>query len=103
MRAGIDGIDKGQIEAAKALGVKNKDITKDIIIPQALRNVLPAMFNEFIALTKETSVVSVVGMMDLMRRATIVQGSVYMFFEPLTLVLISYHLLNKVSALLDQD
>ena len=96
MRAGIDGIDKGQIEAAKALGVKNKDITKDIIIPQALRNVLPAMFNEFIALTKETSVVSVVGMMDLMRRATIVQGSVYMFFEPLTLVLISYYLLNKV-------
>ena len=54
------------------------------------------MFNEFIALTKETSVVSVVGMMDLMRRATIVQGSVYMFFEPLTLVLISYYLLNKV-------
>lgn len=96
MRAGIDGIDAGQIEAAKALGVKSGDIMKDIIIPQALRNVLPAMFNEFIALTKETSVVSVVGMMDLMRRATIVQGSLYIFFEPLLIVLISYYVLNKI-------
>ena len=96
MRAGIDGIDKGQIEAAKALGVQNKDITKDIIIPQALRNVLPAMFNEFIALTKETSIVSVVGIMDLMRRSSIVQGSLYLFFEPLTIVLIAYYILNKI-------
>lgn len=96
MRAGIDGIDVGQIEAAKALGVKSKDITKDIIIPQALRNVLPAMFNEFIALTKETSVISVAGMMDLMRRATIVQGSIYIFFEPLFLVLVTYYILNKI-------
>lgn len=96
MRAGIEGIDVGQIEAAKALGVKSKDITKDIIIPQALRNVLPAMFNEFIALTKETSVISVVGMMDLMRRATIVQGSIYIFFEPLLIVLVSYYALNKI-------
>ncbi len=96
MRAGIEGIDKGQIEAAHALGVQNRDITKDIIIPQALRNVLPAMFNEFIALTKETSIVSVVGMMDLMRRASIVQGTTYLFFEPYVIILLSYYLLNKV-------
>ena len=96
MRAGIEGIDRGQIEAAKALGVKSKDITRDIIVPQALRKILPAMFNEFIALTKETSIVSVVGMMDLMRRSSIIQGTLYITFEPLLVVLVVYYLLNKI-------
>ena len=96
MRAGIEGIDRGQIEAAKALGVKSKDITRDIIVPQALRKILPAMFNEFIALTKETSNVSVVGMLDLMRRSSIIQGTLYITFEPLLVVLVVYYLLNKI-------
>lgn len=96
MRAGIEGIDKGQIEAAKALGVSQRDITKDIVIPQAIRTVLPALVNEFITLTKETSVVSVVGIADMMRRSSIVQGTTYLSFEPLLVVLISYYLLNKV-------
>lgn len=96
MRAGIEGIDKGQIEAAKALGVAQKDITKDIVIPQAIRAVLPALVNEFITLTKETSVISIAGIADMMRRASIVQGSTYLSFEPLLIVLIAYYLLNKV-------
>ena len=54
IRAGVESIDRGQIEAAKALGVKKKDIAFDIIIPQAFRNCLPAVVNEFITLTKET-------------------------------------------------
>lgn len=96
MRAGIEGIDSGQIEAAKALGVSQKDITKDIVIPQAIRAVLPALVNEFITLTKETSVISIAGIADMMRRASIVQGSTYLSFEPLLIVLIAYYLLNKV-------
>lgn len=96
MRAGIEGIDKGQIEAAKALGVSQRDITKDIVIPQAVRAVLPALVNEFITLTKETSVISIAGIADMMRRASIVQGSTYLSFEPLLIVLIAYYLLNKV-------
>lgn len=96
MRAGIEGIDKGQIEAAKALGVSQKDIIKDIILPQAIRNVLPALMNEFITLTKETSVVSVVGMSDMMRRFSIIQGSIWLSFEPLTIVMIAYYALNKI-------
>lgn len=96
MRAGIEGIDKGQIEAAKALGVAQKDITKDIVIPQAIRAVLPALVNEFITLTKETSVISIAGIADMMRRASIVQGSTYLSFEPLLIVLVAYYLLNKV-------
>lgn len=96
MRAGIEGIDKGQIEAAKALGVSQKDITRDIVLPQAIRAVLPALINEFITLTKETSVVSVVGIADMMRRSSIVQGTTYLSFEPLLVVLVAYYLLNKV-------
>lgn len=96
MRAGIEGIDKGQIEAAKALGVKQSDIMKDIILPQAVRNVLPALINEFITLTKETSVVSVMGLSDMMRMFTIVSGATYRSFEPLLIVGVAYYLLNKV-------
>ena len=96
MRAGIEGIDKGQIEAAKALGVKNSDIMKDIIIPQAVRKVLPALINEFITLTKETSVVSVMGISDMMRMFSIVQGTTYRSLEPLLVVGIAYYLMNKV-------
>ncbi|MGL5540601.1 MAG: amino acid ABC transporter permease [Erysipelotrichaceae bacterium] len=96
IRSGIEQVNPGQIEAAKALGVSNKDILKDIIIPQAVRNVLPALVNEFITLTKETSVVSSIGIMDMMRRYTIVSGSTYRFFEPLLVVGIAYYLLNKL-------
>lgn len=96
MRAGIEGIDKGQIEAAKALGVDQKDIIKDIILPQAIRSVLPAIVNEFIALTKETSVVSMLGINDLMKRYSFVVAKTYSPFEPLLLILVTYYLLNKL-------
>jgi len=96
MRAGIEGIDKGQIEAAKALGVSQKDIIKDIILNQAIRAVLPAMFNEFIALTKETSVISVVGVNDMMKRYSFVVAKTYSPIEPLVVIGIGYLCLNKV-------
>lgn len=96
MRAGIEGIDKGQIEAAKALGITQRDIVKDIILPQAIRAILPAIVNEFIALTKETSVVSVIGINDLMKRYSFVVAKTYSPFEPLTLILITYYILNKI-------
>ncbi len=96
MRAGLEGIDKGQIEAAKALGVSKKDILKDILIPQAVRNVLPALINEFITLTKETSVVSVIGINDMMKRYTFVMAKTFSPIEPLIVIGIAYYLLNKV-------
>ncbi|MGL5978455.1 MAG: amino acid ABC transporter permease [Erysipelotrichaceae bacterium] len=96
IRSGVEQVNLGQIEAAKALGVSNKDIMKDIIIPQAVRNVLPALVNEFITLTKETSVVSSIGIADMMRRFNIVSGSTYLFFEPLLVVGIAYYCLNKL-------
>ena len=100
MRAGIDGIDKGQIEAAKTLGVSGKDIGKDIIIPQAFRNVLPAVINEFITLTKETSIVSVIGLHDMMYWFYAVKNQTYADFEPLLIVFLVYYIMNKVLSLI---
>lgn len=96
LRAGIDSIDKGQIEAAHALGVGNTDITFSIILPQALRNVLPAIMNEFITLVKETSVVSFIGLTDVMRRTQLIAASSYRFFEPYLMTMIIYLVLNII-------
>lgn len=96
LRAGIESIDKGQIEAAHALGVRNWNITFNILIPQALRNVLPAIMNEFITLVKETSVVSMISLTDIMRRQQIVSAATYRFFEPLLIIGLIYLSLNII-------
>ncbi len=96
LRAGIESINKGQIEAAHALGVSNLDISLHIIIPQALHNVLPAIMNEFITLVKETSVVSTITLTDIMRRQQIVSAATYRFFEPMIVVGAMYLILNII-------
>ena len=96
IRAGIEGVDKGQIEAAKALGVSGTNIAKDIIVPQAIRNVLPAIINEFITLTKETSIVSLIGLHDMMFRYQVVKNQTYIDFEPLLIVFVVYFIMNKL-------
>lgn len=96
LRAGINSIDKGQIEAAVSLGVSKKDVALFIVIPIALKNVLPAIVNEFITLTKETSVASYIGVSELLRREQIIAGTTFRPFEPLLIVGIIYFSLNKV-------
>jgi His/Glu/Gln/Arg/opine family amino acid ABC transporter permease subunit len=96
LRAGINSIDKGQIEAAVSLGVSKRDVAFFIIIPIALKNVLPAIINEFITLTKETSVASYIGVSELLRRFQIVQGTTFRPFEPLIIVGIIYFSMNKI-------
>ncbi|TMN22533.1 amino acid ABC transporter permease [Lentibacillus cibarius] len=83
IRAGIQAVDKGQTEAAEALGVPYKPMMLQIILPQALKNILPALMNEFITLTKESAIVSTIGYLDLMRRAQVVGSELYRQFEPL--------------------
>ena len=90
IRAGIMAVDKGQVEAAEALGVPYWKMMKDIILPQAVKNILPALMNEFITLTKESAVVSTIGYLDLMRRAQVVGAALYRNFEPLIFVGIIY-------------
>lgn len=93
IRAGIMAVDKGQREASIALGIPYRKMMISIIFPQALRNILPALVNEVVALIKESSLVSVIGAADLMRRADIVRAATFKSFEVLLLVGAIYYVL----------
>lgn len=100
IRAGILAVDKGQLEASMALGIPYKKMMKDIVLPQALKNILPALMNEFITLTKESAIVTVIGVTDIMRRSYIVGGSTYRYFESLIFAGVIYYLMVIVLTLL---
>jgi His/Glu/Gln/Arg/opine family amino acid ABC transporter permease subunit len=86
MRAGVQSIDKGQKEAALCLGIPPFLIFKDIIFPQAVRIILPALVNEMVDLLKESALVSTITETDLMRRAMIVAAEKILYFEPFLIV-----------------
>ncbi|WP_146621124.1 amino acid ABC transporter permease [Enterococcus florum] len=96
LRGGIEAVDVGQMEAALSLGVSKKDTMIDIIIPQALKTVLPALVNETIALLKESSLVSTIGMLDLMRSAQVAMNATYLAFEPFIVVALIYYVLVMI-------
>ena len=93
IRAGILAVDKGQREAALSLGVAYQPMMSDIILPQALKNILPALVNESIALLKDSALVSTIGVADLLRRAQVVGAEKYIYFEPLLFAGIVYYLM----------
>jgi arginine/lysine/histidine transporter system substrate-binding protein len=93
IRAGILAVDKGQREAALSLGIPYKPMMQDIILPQGLKNILPALVNESIALLKDSALVSTIGVADLLRRAQIVGAEKYIYFEPLLFAGVIYYLL----------
>lgn len=96
IRAGIESIDKGQFEASKALGIPYSAMMKDIIFPQAIKNILPALVNEVINLLKETAIISVIGGADLMARAQIVVAEKYSYFIPLLIASVYYYILVEI-------
>ncbi len=96
IRSGINSVDSGEIEAARSLGVKSRYIYKDIILPTALKNSFPALMNEFVTLVKESSIVSIIGIQDLMRRQAIVTSQTYLYFEPLIIIGIIYYVVIKI-------
>jgi arginine/lysine/histidine transport system permease protein len=96
IRGGINAVDKGQMEAAQALGIPYAKMMKDIIIPQAVKNILPSLVNEFITLNKETAVVTVISALDIMRRAYIVGGATYRYLEPLLFAGVIYYIMTLV-------
>lgn len=98
IRAGIEGLDKGQSEAARALGMDYITTMKQIIIPQAIKNILPTLVSEFITLLKESSVVGFIGGVDLIRSADIITSQTYRGVEPLILVGIIYLILTTLFA-----
>ncbi|MER2038041.1 MAG: amino acid ABC transporter permease [Solibacillus sp.] len=102
IRAGINAVDKGQMEAAKALGIPYAKMMKDIILPQAMKNILPSLMNEFITLNKESAIVTVIGALDIMRRAYVVGGATFTYLEPLLIAGLIYYVMTLVLSFLGQ-
>ena len=90
IRSGINAVDKGQMEAGRSLGLSKMQTMRKIILPQAVRYVLPAVGNEFIALLKETSVAGYVAVVDLTRAGNLVRNNTHDVFNPLMVVALTY-------------
>ncbi len=94
IRAGIQAVDKGQMEAARSIGMPHNMGMRYIIIPQAFKNILPALGNEFIVVVKESAIVSVVGITELMYRADTIRGITYRAFAPLMVAAVIYFIIT---------
>ena len=90
IRSGIISIDKGQMEAGYALGLNYSKIMRYIILPQAIKNVLPALGNEFITLLKETSAGAYIGILELTKASDIIASRTYDYFFPLIIIAFIY-------------
>ena len=99
IRAGIRSLDHGQFEAFESLGISYYAGMRDIILPQAFKNSLPAIINEMIDMIKESSIISFIGEMDLLRRAQIVAAEKYIYFEPYIIVAAVYFIIIKILAM----
>lgn len=99
VRSGINSVDKGQMEAARAMGLSYAVSMKEIIFPQAIKNILPALANEFIVLFKETSVVGMVAITDLTFFAKSLQATLYSV-KPILFVAVVYYISVKIFSFL---
>ena len=95
-RGAIESIDKGQMEAARSLGLSSSQAMRRIIIPQAFRRMLPPLGNEFIALIKESSLVSTIALYDLLRTGQQIISTTYRYMEIFFLVGVIYLLLTTI-------
>ncbi|NBG88605.1 amino acid ABC transporter permease [Isachenkonia alkalipeptolytica] len=94
IRAGILSVDAGQMEAVRSLGMSHALSMRYIIIPQAFKNILPALGNEFVVVVKESAIVSIIGIYDIMYSGNIIRGNTYRPFEPLIIVAIIYFIIT---------
>jgi len=94
IRAGIQAVDRGQTEAAHSLGMSHAMTMRYIVIPQAVKNILPALVNEFITLIKESSVMSVIGLVELTRTSDLIRAKTYLSFEPLLIIALLYFIMT---------
>ena len=94
IRSGIQAVDAGQMEAARSVGFHHREAMTLVILPQAVRNILPALGNEFVTIIKESSIVSVIGIADLMFRAKGIIAKTYNSLECLAVVAIIYFILT---------
>jgi polar amino acid transport system permease protein len=99
-RAGIESIEKGQMEAARSLGMSYGQAMRQVILPQAIRNVLPALGNDFIAMVKESSLVSVLAVRDITQIARLYAGRSFRFQESYSILTVLYLTLTIVLSLI---
>lgn len=100
IRAGIQSIDIGQTEAGRSLGLTASQTMISIIIPQAAKNIFPALCNEFIVLIKETAIVGYVGLVDIQKAGDFIKSATYEAFMPLILTAVIYYVIIKILTLL---
>ena len=98
IRSGIQSVDKGQMEAARSMGMPKRMAMRQIILPQAMKNILPAIGNEFATLIKETSIVSLIGIHDLMYSSDTVRGATFTVFIPLLVTAFLYFVMTTTIA-----
>lgn len=94
IRSGIASVDKGQMEAGRSLGLSHVQTMRHVIMPQAVKNILPALGNEFVTLIKETSVATVIGLTELTFQTSIVQSVSFDMFRPIVISAIVYFTLT---------
>ena len=94
IRAGISSINKGQWEAGYSLGLGYSKVIRKIILPQAIKNILPALGNEFITLVKETSIGAYIGIVELTKASDIIASRTYDYFFPLIIIAIIYFIIT---------
>ncbi|MFL0167545.1 amino acid ABC transporter permease [Candidatus Clostridium helianthi] len=99
IRSGIESLDKGQMEAARSLGFNHIQSMRMVILPQAIKNILPALGNEFIGLIKTSSLVSTIGLAELMYIADSIRGVSFMAFVPLFVVAVIYFVITFIVSL----
>ncbi|SEL25391.1 ABC transporter substrate-binding protein/permease [Paenibacillus sp. OK003] len=95
-RAGIKGVDRGQLEAARSLGMGRGAAMRFIVLPQAFKAVLPAIGNEFVTIIKESSIISVIGMVDIMYQASVVKNITYQGMSPFLIAAAIYFVLTFI-------
>lgn len=100
IRAGIQAVDKGQMEAARSIGLSYPQAMTYIVIPQAIKNILPAMGNEVIVLWKETAIAGFIGLDDLMRGAELVRGRTFSNYMPYIVIAIIYFYITALLTML---
>lgn len=98
IRSGIQSVDKGQMEAARSMGMPKRMAMRQIILPQAMKNILPAIGNEFATLIKETSIVSLIGIHGLMYSSDTVRGATFTVFIPLLMTAFLYFVMTTTIA-----
>lgn len=100
IRAGILSVDIGQTEAGRSLGLNSRQTMMNIVVPQALTNIFPALCNEFITLVKETAIVGYVGLMDIQKAGDFIKSATYTAFMPLIGTAVIYFVIIKILTIL---